>query len=388
MRFYKLLILSCCAVFCCNKSYAISIATDADYALVMDYDTHSVMMEKNADTPMHPASMSKLMTLYILLDKIKSGIISLDDSFLVSENAWKKGGASTGGSTMFLKVGQKVQVSDLLQGIIVQSGNDACIVVAENISGSEEEFVKMMNKKAAELGLEHSHFVNTTGWPAEEHLMSARDIAKLAELIIRNFPEYYGYFSQQSFTFNGIKQDNRNPLLFKEGKIKADGLKTGHTASSGYGLVASAVAPEENRRVIVVVNGTKTMKKRGEETSKLLDWAIREFTHFTVLEKGKNVGSVPVFWGEKETVPVVVSEKILVNVPKTEKNKIKATLNYKKPLKAPLKKGNVIGEVVVSSPYFDTITVPALADENVEKIGYWGEMWEKIKYLFGAKAYE
>lgn len=387
MKFYKFLLLSCVS-FSCANAYAVSIATDAEYAFVIDYDTHSVMMEKNADVPMHPASMSKLMTLYILLDKVKSGVLDLDDSFLVSENAWKKGGASTGGSTMFLKAGQKVKVKDLLQGIIVQSGNDACITVAENISGSEEEFVKLMNKKAKELGLENSHFVNTTGWPADEHLMSAKDIAKLAEVIIREFPEHYRYFSQQSFTFNGIKQNNRNPLLFKEGRIKADGLKTGHTVSSGYGLVASALSPEGDRRVIVVVNGTKTMKKREEETSKLLDWAIREFEHFTVIEKGDNVGSVPVFWGDKENIPVVAAEKIMVNTSKTEKSKIKAVLRYTKPLKAPVKKGDKVGEIVVSSPHFATVTVPALADDSTDKLGYWGELKERIKYLFGMVSYD
>ncbi len=386
-RISKFLLLSCISLYC-TGAYAASIATNAEYAYVVDYDTDSVMLEKNAKTPMHPASMSKLMTLYILLDKVKSGVLSLDDTFYVSENAWKKGGVSTGSSTMFLKVGQKVQVKDLLQGIIVQSGNDACIVVAENIAGSEDEFVKQMNKKAKELGLNNSHFVNTTGWPDDEHLMSAEDIAKLAKAIIKDFPEYYGYFSQQSFTFNGIKQNNRNPLLFKDGRIKADGLKTGHTTASGYGLVASAVEPEGTRRVIVVINGTNSMRERGEETSKLLDWAIREFEHATIVKKGDNVGLVPVFWGVKNKIPVIASKDILVNAPKSEKDEIKAVLRYKKPLKAPINKGDTVGEIVVSSPFFDTITIPAVANESSEKIGFWRELWERVKYLFGVVSYE
>lgn len=386
MKYLKFLLFGICLYS--GSAYAVSIATDAEYALVVDYDTNSVMMEKNADVPMHPASMSKLMTLYILLDKIKSGVLSLDDEFLVSEYAWKKGGASTGSSTMFLKVGQNVKVRDLLQGIIVQSGNDACITVAENLAGSEEEFVKQMNKKAQEIGLQDSHFTNSTGWPDDEHLMSARDIAELAAMIIKEFPEYYEYFSQQSFTFNGIKQNNRNPLLFKDGKIKADGLKTGHTTASGYGLVASAVAPEGDRRVIVVINGVKTMKKRGEETSKLLDWAIREFEHMDIAEKGAVVGDIPVFWGNKDKVPVVASEKVVVNTPKTEKDKIKAVIRYTKPVKAPVKKGDKIADIVISSPHFNTVTVPALAGEDIDKLGYWGELWERLKYLFGVETYD
>ena len=229
-----------------------AIETKAKYALLMDAKTGYIMFDKRSDEPMHPASMSKLMTSYLVEEALKSGQYTEDTEFTVSENAWRKGGAKTGGSTMFLKIGQKVKLIDLLKGINIQSGNDACIVVAEGMAGTEEAFASKMTQKAKKLGLTKSTFANATGIPDPNHLMSARDLALLSQHIINDFPEYYPIYSQKEFTYNGIKQGNRNPLLYSlQG---ADGLKTGHTQQSGYGLTATVKSPD-GRRLILVVNG-------------------------------------------------------------------------------------------------------------------------------------
>ena len=232
--------------------------TTAKNALLMDAETGYVMLNKNADVPMPPASMSKLMTAYMIFDALKSGELSMDTEFTVSENAWRKGGAKSGSSTMFLKPNQKVKIKDLIRGIIVQSGNDACIVAAENMAGSEEIFADIMTRKAKDLGLSNASFKNATGLPQKGHEMSAADLAKLAQAIIRDFPEYYSIYSEKEFKYNGIKQGNRNPLLY--GIEGADGLKTGHTEASGYGLTGS-VKTADGRRLIMVINGLKSMKK-------------------------------------------------------------------------------------------------------------------------------
>ena len=228
--------------------------TKATNALLLDADTGTVLFEKDADIPMPPASMSKLMTVYVLFEALKNGRLSMEDEFVVSENAWRIGGAASGGSTMFLNPGEKVKIKDLLRGIIIQSGNDACITVAENLAGSETAFAEILNEKAKELGLTGSSFKNATGLPDPQHRMTARDLAKLAQVLIQKFPEYYSIFSEKEFTYNGIKQDNRNPLLYRVGG--ADGLKTGHTIESGYGLTG-ALKTTDGRRLVVIVNGLK-----------------------------------------------------------------------------------------------------------------------------------
>ena len=358
------------------------IATKAPYAFMTDFDTGEELLNKNADKPMAPASMSKLMTIYILLEKLKAGVFTLDDEFHVSQNAWQKGGVHTGGSTMFLAPNSRVKIGDLLKGIIVQSGNDACIVVAENLAGSEEQFVIEMNKKAAELGLTNSHFENATGWPSKNHKMSVRDIATLSRLIISNFSEYYDIFSQRYFTYNKIKQENRNPLLFMD-KIKADGLKTGHTEASGYGLAASAIEDETNRRIILVVNGLKTMKERGDETKRLIEWGMREFTNAKIITKGQELGSIPVFMGQKDEVKVVALDDLLLTYPKTGKNKIGVVFNYEQPVKAPVNKGDVLGKVVVSAPDVTAREVKVVAAEDVREMGFFGRLFYRIKHIFG-----
>ncbi len=359
-----------------------ALETQARNLILMDYETGQILYQKEAQKMVPPASMSKLMTIYMIFDKIKNGTLSLDDTFTVSENAWRKGGAASGSSTMFLKIGEKVRVGDLLQGIIVQSGNDACIVVAENISGSEEDFAMAMNQKAKELGLNHSHFANATGWPHPDHRMSVEDLAKLARRIITEFPEYYHIFSQKEYTHNGIKQGNRNPLLYS--MPAADGLKTGHTEEAGFSLTASA--KKGNRRLIGVMTGLKSNKERSEEADKIMNWGFREFDNYTILRQGTKVTELPVWMGKEESVGLVIPETLRRTIRKNQLNDVKLTAIYDKPVKAPIKIGDRLGTLKVEIPEGETLEVPLLADKNVERLGILGRIRANLSYLlFGAK---
>ena len=354
-----------------------AVETKAKQAVLTDFETGTVLFEKNADQPMPPASMSKLMTAYIIFEKLKNGSLHEDDVFVVSENAWRKGGAKTGSSTMFLRVNDKVKLKDLLRGIIVQSGNDACITAAENIAGSESEFVKLANKKAKEMGLNDSHFVNSTGWPHPDHKMSPNDLIKLSGRLISDFPEYYGIYSEKEFTYNKINQKNRNTLLAE--MSGADGIKTGHTSVSGYGLTASAV--QNGRRLILVVNGLKSMKERSDEAQKLLNWGFREFDNYAVLKQDVNVVEIPVWLGKKAFVPAVPETGLVLTLPKGEQKKIKAVVKYDAPLKAPVEKGRKIGTVSISVPEREDIVINLVAADDVERLDYFGRMKATLKYL-------
>lgn len=385
MKNRKLLLLTTtCLLF--GASVADALETKAKNAVLMDFDTGEFFFEKNADVPMPPASMSKLMTAYLIFERLKNGQLSPDDVFVVSENAWRKGGAKTGSSTMFLKVNQRVKVKDLLRGIIVQSGNDACIVAAENIAGSEADFADLANQKAKELGLTNSHFANATGWPNPKHKMSAKDLATLAYRIIRDFPEYYGIYSEQSFTFNKITQENRNPLLFKMPGV-ADGIKTGHTSVSGYGLTGSA--KKNGRRLIMVVNGLKTMKERGEESVRLINWGFREFDNYAVLKKDVKVVSVPVWLGDVKAVKAVPANDVTLTLPKGQQKQIVAHVVYKSPIKAPVKKGEEIASLSLSVPDRQDVVIPLYADRTVKRLGYFGRLKEtvaRILFSFNSEA--
>ena len=379
-------LLSATTCLVCTASVAGAIETKAKNAVLMDFETGEFFYEKNADDPMPPASMSKLMTAYLIFERLKDGRLSPDDVFIVSENAWRKGGAKTGSSTMFLKDKQRVKVKDLLRGIIVQSGNDACIVAAENIAGSEAEFAELANQKAKELGLKNSHFANATGWPNPDHKMSAKDLAVLAHHIIRDFPEYYSIYSEQSFTFNGIRQENRNPLLMLMPGI-ADGIKTGHTSVSGFGLTGSA--KKNGRRLIMVVNGLKTMKERGDESLRLMNWGFREFSNYAVLKENVKVVSVPVWLGETKSVSAVPAKGLTLTLPKGRQKDIVAHLKYKTPLKAPVKKGQEIASLVLSAPEHADTVIPLYAERDVKRLGYFGRLKETVKHVlfsFGADA--
>ncbi len=333
--------------------------TAAKYALIMDFSTGAVLLDKEGDTAMPPSSMTKLMTMYIVYGLLKSGRLTLAQELPVSERAWKMQG-----SKMFVPIGGSVKVEDLIRGVIVQSGNDACIVFAEAIAGSEEGFVDLMNQKAKELGLQAATFRNSTGWPNPEQRMSCRDIAMLARRLITDFPEYYKYDSEKSFSYNKISQDNRNPLVQKG---LADGLKTGHTDEGGYGLVASA--QRAGRRVIVVVNGLTSMHQRAEEGERLLEWSFREFENVTLFTAGDTVENAKVWLGSRPAVPLVGGRDLVLTMPRAWRKTAKIAIEYPSPIPAPISRGDVLGKLSVSGVGVPSMEVPLLAGADVARLG-------------------
>lgn len=376
---FGLTVLLCSTVCGFN---AMSFETAARNAILMDYDTGEYLFEKNIAESVPPASMSKLMTVYILMSKIKDGSIKLDDTFSVSENAWRKGGAATGGSTMFLSIGDNVSVENLIKGIVIQSGNDACIVVAENVAGSEDDFVILMNKTAKKLGLKNSHFENATGLPHPDHRMSMEDLAILARHIIKEFPELYHYFSQKEFVYNNIKQGNRNPLLYT--MKGADGLKTGHTEEAGFCLAASATKGE--RRLIEVMSGMSSNRERSEEAERLMSWGFREFNNFKILTKGQTVAVAKVWYGKEDSVNLTVADDVLKTVHMSQQDNVKATAEFDEPVKAPIKAGQEIGTIKIEIEGQSPLNVPLIAANDVSETGMLGKFWANVKYfIFGAK---
>jgi len=346
--------------------------TAARFAIILDHATGAVLLDKDADQPMVPSSMTKLMTAYIVYGMLKSGRLQLTQELPVSERAWRMAG-----SKMFVELGAQVKVEDLIRGMIVQSGNDACIVLAEGIAGSEEQFAELMNNKARELGLDHTTFRNATGWPHPEHRSSARDIANLARRIIRDFPEYYHYDSEKTFKYHGIDQQNRNPLVQKN---LADGLKTGHTEEAGYGLVASA--ERGGRRVVLLINGLNTMRERSEESERLLEWSFREFENVTLFTAGDVVEQAPVHLGTSPTVPLVGGRDLVVTMPRGWRNRAKVTLAYDSPVPAPVQRGTRLGQLSVSGPGVPELEVPLLAGADVARLGLPGRAMAVVTRFF------
>ena len=353
------------------------ISTPARHAFLIDVQTGTVLLEKAADVPMPPASMSKLMTIYMAFERLKSGRLSLDDKFLVSEKAWRKGG-----SKMFVKVKSRVSVRDLLRGIIVQSGNDACIVVAEGISGTEDAFAEAMTQRARELGLTNSSFRNSTGWPAEGHVMSARDIATLSMLLIREFPKHYSYFKEKSFKYNGIKQGNRNPLLYNG--IGADGLKTGHTVASGYGLAASV--ERNGRRLVLVVNGLSSVRARSSESARLIEWGFRETDTYALFKKGDEVERANVWLGTAAEVALVIDRDLHITLPRKVRPKMTAKVVLREPVPAPIAKGTPIARLIVTVPGQPNVEVPLSAGAAVDRLGLLGRLGRAVQYLLWGSA--
>lgn len=354
------------------------IPTKASHAYLLDVSTGAVLLQKNAEDPMPPASMSKLMTVFMLLEALEAGRVSLDTTFSVSENAWAKGGAASGSSTMFLKPRELVKVEDLLRGIIIQSGNDACIVVAENLGLSEAEFAAKMTVRAREIGLTDSTLANATGWPDPNHRMSARDLAVLARELIARFPAYYPLFNEKTFTHNGIKQGNRNPLLY--GFPGADGLKTGHTVESGYGLVGSAKA--NDRRLIVVLNGLASNKDRSEESERLLRWGFSEFQNVSLFQRGDIVESAEVWLGAKTSVALQAPDDIVMTIPRAARREMKVSVVVDQPVAAPILLGQRVATLRVSAPGMTPKEWPLLAAERVDRLGFTGRIVAAAKYLF------
>ena len=363
-------------------SKAAEIDSSAEFAFVTDFGSGKVLMEKQPDAPMKPASMAKIMTVYIAFERIADGSLSLDDTFLISEKAWRKGGSKT-----FVEVGKEVSVRDLLYGVVVQSGNDAAIAIAEGISGTEEGFAEEMNYVARKLGMENTVFRNSTGWPHLEQHTTARDLNILATALIREFPadkypELYPMFAEKDFTYNGIKQGNRNPLVY--GTQGADGLKTGHTAESGYGLVGSA--HRDGQRVVMVLNGMKSMKQRSSESRRLIDLMFREFKLYRFYDKDQPVDRANVWLGTKNKIDLVLEEPLHLVMARSDRRKMKVSVNWNDPVPAPIAAGQAIGTLVLELPSGKT-TYPLLAAENVDGLGMFDRVGEALKYLiFGAGA--
>ncbi|HJN04907.1 MAG TPA: D-alanyl-D-alanine carboxypeptidase family protein [Alphaproteobacteria bacterium] len=351
---------------------AAAIESVARQALLIDVETGTVLLEKEADTLMPPASMSKLMTVYLVFERLNEGSLTLDDTFAVSETAWRKGG-----SKMFVGVDTRVRVEDLLRGVIVQSGNDASIVLAEGLSGTEDAFAEEMTRRSREIGLVDSVFRNATGWPDPEHLMTARDLSILASRVIQDFPQYYPYFAEKEFTYNNIKQGNRNPLLYRD--VGADGLKTGHTQDSGFGLVASAV--RNDRRLILVINGLDSVNQRTRESERLLDWGFREFKNYELFEPGETVIDVPVWLGEDDTIPIVLEAGLTVTLTRAARRGLKVAVIMDGPPAAPVAKGTEIGRLVISAPDAPAIELPLLAGRDVGRLGVVGRLGAAVGYL-------
>ena len=338
--------------------------TRAQAAWVYDVTTKTVLLEKNAHEKLPPASMSKLMTVNMLFEALRDGRVRLDERFSVTSRA-----KAMEGSTMFLNETDRPTVEDLIKGIVVLSGNDACVVVAEALAGTEEEFAKKMNERARALGMTDSTFANASGWPHPNQRMSMHDLGILAVRIITEFPEYYGYFALTEFPYDGRAPQNRfnrNPILPLG--IGADGLKTGHTVESGYGLVGSAV--QGGRRVVVVLTGLTSEKERSEEAERVINWAFREFVEKTVVKKGTRIADAPVWLGSSGQVGLVVADDLSLLLPSLAQDKLTAEVIYTTPIEAPVAEGQKLAEMVVTVPGLPSVTVPLVADAEVAKGGF------------------
>lgn len=359
MKIQNVIFLLILFVFAMPISVHAQIETTAKQALILDYETGEVLYEKNSDSRMPTSSMSKVMTMYVVFDALKNGKISLEDELLVSEKAWKKGG-----SKMWVEVNKKVKVEDLIRGVIIQSGNDATIVLAEGLAGSVSSFAQILNRTAKNLGMENSNFMNASGWPDPKHYSTARDLAILAKAMINDFPEYYKYYAEKEFSYSDISQPNRNPLLYLD--IGADGIKTGHTEDGGYGLIGTGV--KDGRRVIMVLNGMESAKERKMESSRLLQWALNGFSNVRLFSEQKNIDHIPVYLGQKSSVSVVASHDVTMTLPKLFEEDLVLSLEYQSPLKAPVMKGDKLGVVHIKRPDGGGQSVPLIAAEDVPRV--------------------
>lgn len=364
-------LLSVLAIFAVSApAHAFELPTTlAEEAYLMDYDTGTTLYEKKADDRMPTSSMSKVLTMIVVFDAIKAGKMSMEQSLPVSEKAWRMQG-----SKMWVDINKQAKVEDLVQGVIVQSGNDACIVLAEGLAGSEDNFAALMNEKAKEIGMTSSHFTNASGWPDPEHYSTPRDLSLMAAYLIKNEGDYYKYYSQKEFTYNNITQGNRNPLLYAN--LGADGVKTGHTDIAGYGLIGSAV--RDGRRVIMVINGTKSMQERADEAKKLIEWALVSFKNVTVAKKGEIYAKAPVILGQAKEVPLTVAEDMRMTLPFKDAKGIKMQASYTAPLKAPVKAGDTIGKLTIQMGELPPKEIPLLAAADVPEGSFFNRALEKL----------
>ena len=380
MNYFRVALAAMFGVLFQNNVMAADIDTSAEFAYVTDFASGKVLMDKDPDSPMKPASMAKIMTVYVAFQRIADGSLSLDDAFLISEKAWRKGGSKT-----FVEVGKQVAVRDLLMGVVVQSGNDAAIAIAEGISGTEDGFAEEMNYVARQLGMDNTVFKNATGWPDPDQVTTARDLNILATALIRDFPsqdfpDLYPMFAEKTFTYNGIKQRNRNPLVY--GTQGADGLKTGHTEESGYGLVGSAL--REGQRVVMVLNGMTSMKQRSSESRRLMDLMFREFRQYRFFDKGQAVDRAAVWLGSEARVDLVLEEPLHLVLSRTDRRRMKMSVQWNDPVPAPIKAGQKIGTLTLDFPD-RTMSYDLTAAKDVAELGMFDRVGEALKFLiFGA----
>lgn len=374
--FVAVVVLAACSATVAPAPARAAYETQATSAYIYDITTDTVLFEKNADTPLPPASMSKLMTLYMLFEALRDGRVTLETTFGVSTKA-----RQMGGSTMFLDETDRPTVEELIKGIIVQSGNDACIVVAEGLAGTEDAFARQMNIKAPEIGLTNSTFANSSGWPNPNHRMSARDLGVLATRLITGFPECYGYFALEEFDFDGRSPSNRfnrNPVLGLD--MGADGLKTGHTEEAGYGLTGSAV--QGDRRIVFVFTGLNSTAERRQEAQSIINWAFRQFVGKTVAEAGQQITEAPVWMGDHERVGLVAPQDISLLVPAIDPDSLQTRVEYRSPLEAPIQEGARIADLVVTARDMPEKRLPLVADRNVTRGGFLPRVRASSRVLF------
>jgi D-alanyl-D-alanine carboxypeptidase (penicillin-binding protein 5/6) len=363
------------------------LETSARHALLLEMETGDVLFSKDPETPFPPASMSKMMTVYLAFDQIRAGSLSLEDTTRVSDEAWRRW-AGTEASLMFLGAGEEVSVKQLLHGIIVSSGNDACTVLAEMMSGTEDAFALWMNEKAAEIGMTNSQFKNASGWPADGQYTTAHDLATLAEKTIRDFPELYEIYAEKSYTYGkdfrtgeAITQSNRNPLIYR--MDGADGLKTGHTEASGYGLTGSAI--RNGRRLIVVVSGLDSVSARARESQSLLEYGFRAFDTYSVFDAGEQIGEADVWLGKSGKLPLIVQDPLKLTLSRRDRMALKMVLRYDNPIPSPIKKGQPVATVTLSAPDLGERQIPVLAGESIEPVSGFGRIGAALDYLlFGS----
>ena len=362
-------------IFLISKN-VFAIDTKAEQAIVMDFDTNEILFEKNSNSKTPPASMTKIMTVYAAFDRLKNTDLSINNECTVSAKAYKMGGSRT-----FLEIDDKVSIDDLLKGIIIQSGNDASVALAECLAGTEEDFAKLMNVYAKRLGMNNTNFINSSGWPEDDHYSTVYDLAILSNAVIREFPDLYLYFADEEFTYNDIKQPNRNKLL--SSVQGADGLKTGFTKASGWGIAATA--KREDRRITVVINGTNSSRSRMNESANLINWAFSQTSQKELVREGQVIAQVDVWLGNKPRVNLISSKKVVSTLSFDQLQLIKSSIQYKKPLDAPILKDNTYGKLLVSIEGKPNIEIDLVAEENVGTINPILKIFAALKYLiFGS----
>ena len=355
-----------------SSLHADPLTLASEQAILIDPTTDTVLYEKNADVKMPPSSMTKIMTAYMVFEALKAKQITMDTQYTVSEKAWRKGGTK-----MFLPINASVSLSDLLRGVIVQSGNDASIVLAEGLMGTEQAFAEQMTKRAHEMGASHTNFVNATGWPDNGHESTVRDLTLIGIRTIIDFPQYYDLYKELKFAYNNIAQMNRNPLLYVD--MGCDGLKTGHTDAGGYGLVASAV--QDQRRLILTINGAKSMKQRAEDAKALMAWGFSYFATPKLFRAGQVIETIDTWLGNETKVAVCIDRDVAVTLPRQHIRNIKVELVYHTPLAAPLHQGQVVGKMIISAPEKSPLEIPLKTMTTITKANFFDRIKPTVNYL-------